>query len=222
MTRESKRRRRKNLVSPEPIEDLLARAGEDRFSKRRAPIPPREWRAALGPRIADRAQPMSLERGVLVVKVATSVWANELQMLAPELIARLKERGFNVESLRFRTGSLDVVERPPERRTARAVPPRIPLDPSLRAVVAAVPDAELRDTLEQAARANLAWQSFVGRTTSDANANANANAKSASGAPRDARAPRGAGRESAPPDRSAPGSSEASPGTREGGSYRRR
>lgn len=157
-----KKRFRKRLDAPEPLEELLDRAGEDRFAKKRVPIPVREWRAAVGPRIADRARPWTLERGVLTVRVATSVWANELQMLAPELVARLKARGIAVESMRFRVGQLDQEERPPERRTVRKVPPVKPLAPELRAEVAKVEDDGLRSVIERAAQANLAWQEFIG------------------------------------------------------------
>jgi predicted nucleic acid-binding Zn ribbon protein len=135
-----KKRGRKKLDAPEALEELLDRAGEDRFAKKRVPIPVREGRAAVGPRIADRARPWTLERGVLTVKVATSVWANELQMLAPELVARLKARGFAVDSMRFRVGQLDQNERPPERRTFRKVPPPKPLEPALKAEVAKAVD----------------------------------------------------------------------------------
>lgn len=213
MTRASKRRRRRNLDAPEPMEDLLERAGEDRFSKVRSPIPRKQWRAAVGPRIADRAQPMTLERKVLVVKVATSVWANELQMLAPELVARLRLHGVDVESLRFRTGPLDLPERPPERRATRKVPPPAKLDAPLRAVVDAVVDDELRKSIEQAARANLAWQAHLARPARPARV---------SGAPPGARAPRDAGRESAPPAHRSGASAEASPGSHGGAGGRRR
>src|SRR4029079_11547903 len=117
---------------------------EDRFAKKRVPIPVREWRAAVGPRIADRARPGTLDRGVFVVKFATSVWANELQLLAPELVARLRARGFAVDSLRFRVGALDQAERPTERPTSRKAPPPKPLTPELREEVARVPDDGLR------------------------------------------------------------------------------
>lgn len=210
MTRASKRRRRKNLVAPEPMEDLLERAGEDRFAKVRSPIPRKQWRAAVGPRIADRAQPVTLERGVLVVKVATSVWANELQMLAPELVARLRLHGVLVTSLRFRTGPLDLPERPPERRATRKVPPPAKLDAPLRAVVDAVVDDELRKSIEQAARANLAWQAHVTRP------------ERVSGGPPGARGPRDAGRESARPVHRSEASAEASPDSRGGAGDRRR
>lgn len=208
MTRSSRRRRaRKHLAEPESIEDLLERAGEDRFARRRPPIPVREWRAAVGPRIADRARPHALERGVLVVQVVTSVWANELQMLAPELVLRLKQRGYAVESLRFRVGPLDRIERPPERRAYRKVPPPAPLEPALRASIAEVRDEGLRAVLEQAAQANLSWQEFVAAPTA---------------APPAARGPRGAGTGTAPPDRSEAGSGGASPRSSGGGAGRRR
>ncbi|MCL2778377.1 MAG: DUF721 domain-containing protein [Polyangiaceae bacterium] len=164
MSRVAKRLRRKNLDAPESIEDVLGRAGEDRFASKRAKqqaIPRKEWRAAVGPRIADRAQPISIERGVLTIKVATSVWANELHMLAPELLARLKLCGFAVISLRFRVGILDTVGRPPERRATRKIPPPALLEPELRALVANVADTELRVTIEKAACANLAWQRHI-------------------------------------------------------------
>src|SRR4029078_1347072 len=111
MARSAKRRRRKPSAAREPMEHLLDRAGEDRFARRRPPIPMREWKIVVGPRIADRAHPITLERGILLVKVPTSVWANELQMLAPELVARLRARGHAVDQLRFRVGPLDLADR---------------------------------------------------------------------------------------------------------------
>src|SRR5687767_12972934 len=47
-----RRGRRPNLFAPEAIEDVLDRAGEDRFAKKKLPIPMRDWRLAVGPRIA--------------------------------------------------------------------------------------------------------------------------------------------------------------------------
>lgn len=192
----AKRRRRRSLDAPEALEGVLDRAGENRFAKKKLPIPLAEWRAAVGPRIAERARPVAIERGVLVVKVATSVWANELQMLAPELILRLKQRGFAIEHLKFRVGPLDHVDRPPERRAFRKVPPPAPLEPELQREVAKIADDGLRASIEAAARANLAWQKFV---------------DPANEAQRAARGPRDAGRETAPRDRSEEGSGEASP-----------
>jgi hypothetical protein len=217
----AKRRTRRALQAPEPIEGLLERAGEDRFAKKKLPIPIAEWRAAVGPRIAERARPVTLERGVLIVKVATSVWANELQMLAPELVLRLKQRGFAVDQLRFRVGPLDHVDRPPERRAYRKVPPPAELGPELRAEVAKIADDGLRGAIEQAARANLAWQDFV-QPEKDRKKHSAGAEPATTAAPRGARGPRDAGTGSAPPDRSAAGSDEASPRSSGGGRDRPR
>lgn len=96
--------------------------GRRRFAKRRAPIPMRDWKAVVGPRHRRPRAPGADDRGVLLVKAATSVWANELSMLAPEIVVRLCGAGYAVESLRFRVGALDTPERPPERRVYRKVP----------------------------------------------------------------------------------------------------
>jgi hypothetical protein len=229
MARASKRRRRKNLDAPEPMEALLDRAGEDRFARRRPPIPMREWKVVVGPRIADRAHPVTLERGVLLVKVTSSAWANELQMLAPELVARLRVRGHAVDSLRFRVGPLDQPERPPERRTTRMVPPPVALGSELLASIATVGDADLRAVIARAASANLAWQDYVapaggpGRSPTAAEA-ATRVAVSAriSEAPQGARVPRGAGTGSAPRGRTEGGTGAASPRSRGDDSGRRR
>lgn len=194
------------------MEELLERAGEDRFARTRSPIPVKDWRAAVGPRIADRARPISLERGTLLVKVATSAWANELQLLSTELLTRLKLRGFAVNALRFRVGPLDLNERPPERRATRKVPAPAPLAPELATLVAEVPDDGLRAAIEQAARANLAWQRHL--VTREERA-------APTSRPQGARGPRAAGTESARPGRSAEDSGGASPRSSGGDGGRR-
>lgn len=215
----SKRFRRRRLDAPEALELILERAGENRFARKQLPIPLAHWRAAVGPRIADRARPIALERGVLVVKVVTSVWANELSMLAPQIIKKLAESapngapGIEVKSLRFRVGPLDVIEGIPQVRDYRQIPPPAVLAPELERTLARVDDDELRSLIERAARANLAWQTAPPVKTRTA---------PLSEAPPASRDPRGAGRGIAPPDRSSEDSSEASPRSSGGGSDRRR
>lgn len=203
-----KRRRRPRLEAPEPLEDVLQRAGENRFAKKQLPIPLARWRALVGPRIADRTRPIALERGVLVVKVATSVWANELSMLAPQILAKLKAHTDlpAVSSLRFRVGPLDVVEGIAQKKDYRQVPPPAKLEPELVQALGTIEDEELRAIMERAARANLAWT--VPPPPSEA--------------PRDARGLRAAGTGSDPPGRTSAGAGAASPRTRAGDSDRRR
>jgi hypothetical protein len=143
---------------PESIDGVLDRAGEDRFAPSRPPVSDRIWKAAVGARIADRSRPMALERGVLTIRAATSVWANELQLLSEPIRERLRERGVRVDELRFRVGAIDPPPRPPERRHTRVVPAPAALPGEIARSLEAVDDLELRETLEAAARANLAWQ----------------------------------------------------------------
>jgi predicted nucleic acid-binding Zn ribbon protein len=143
---------------PESIEGVIDRAGEDRFALKRTPIAARVWTAAVGARIADRAKPMTLERGVLTVKFATSVWANELSLLQESLVARLRNAGVEVKELRYRVGEIEPPARPPERRGTRAVPPPAPLPRELAVLLSRVEDRDLKEAIALAARANLAWQ----------------------------------------------------------------
>ena len=189
-----KRHKRRRLDAPESLEQVLERSGENRFAKKQLPMPLATWRAAVGPRIADRTRPVALERDVLIVRVATSVWANELSMLAPELIAKLSAFGIQVKALKFRVGPLDVVEGMPQRKNYRQVPPPAPLAPELARSLARVEDDDLRTAIERAARANLAWQQTP-----------------VTAAPRAAPGPRGAGRGSVPPGRNEADSAAASP-----------
>lgn len=195
---------RRHLSAPEPLETVLDRAGENRFARRQLPIPLAVWRQAVGPRIADKARPIALERGVLVIKVTTSVWANELSMLAPKILEKLGALvpHLSIKSLRFRVGPLDVVEGVQEVRVYRHVPPPVPLPQELERSLEKVDDEELRTLIAGAAARNLAWQ------TPPAKSGSSEGRRAAPG-------PRDAGRGSAPPARSAEDSGAASRRTRE-------
>jgi hypothetical protein len=195
------------MFAPEALQNVLARAGEDRFAPNRAPLPPHVWAAAVGARIAERTRPMAIEDGVLVVRAATSVWASELSLLSDALLARLRAAGVTVRALRFRVGTIEPPERAIELRTSK-VPSPVDLDPQVARSIARVKDDELREAITAAARSNLAWQTF--------NASGAEPTNGASEAPRAARAPRAAETGSAPPDRTTPASSGAGRGTREG------
>jgi hypothetical protein len=151
-----KRWRRPRLDSPEAIGVVIDRSGEDRFASTRAPIAEHAWRRAVGARIADRAKPISLENGVLVVKVATSAWAHELSLMKTDLLRPLATHG--VKDIRFRVGAIEAAQRPPEQRKSRAVPKPAPLTGELAENIAKVEDPELRELIAMAAGASIAWQ----------------------------------------------------------------
>jgi predicted nucleic acid-binding Zn ribbon protein len=49
----------------------------------------RIWSATVGEAIADQARPTAERAGVVTVSCAASVWAQELDLMAPQIIARL-------------------------------------------------------------------------------------------------------------------------------------
>jgi predicted nucleic acid-binding Zn ribbon protein len=49
------------------------------------------WREVVGEALADEAQPVSERAGVVTVACSSSVWAQELALLGPELAGRLNE-----------------------------------------------------------------------------------------------------------------------------------
>jgi hypothetical protein len=188
MSGPTKKGARRSKQGPEPLAAVLLRAsgGEPRDG---APLPPRAWHDAVGDRIARRARPMRLERGVLTVRAATAVWAQELSFVAPTIIARLRALGLEVETLRFRVGPIDPVDRPLRPAPVKTVPARRPLPRDLDQELARVADPALRETISRAAAANLAWQAAARP------------AKTTTSAPRGARALRSAEAESGRQDR---------------------
>jgi hypothetical protein len=196
----------------EPLGDVLHRDSALRVPKtiETSPVAYRDWEAAVGSRIAARARPVSIDRGVLIVRAATAAWAQELTLLSEQIRAQLRARGVAVEGLRFRVGPVDAPERPPARDEVRTSPPEAPLPPPLRAEIARVADPELREAITRAARKNLGWQSTLEPPPERRPA-------PATSGPSAARAPRSAGTGSGPqartprPPRAAP---RGKPGSR--------
>ena len=65
------------------------------------------WPEAAGAAVAAQARPVSERAGVVTVECASAVWAQEVELLAPRLLERLREalgEGAPVQSLRVRTG----------------------------------------------------------------------------------------------------------------------
>jgi predicted nucleic acid-binding Zn ribbon protein len=66
------------------------------------------WDETVGAEIANHARPSSIRKGVLVVKVSDSVWLQELEFKAHEIIERVNrvlEREA-IMKIRFRVGEL--------------------------------------------------------------------------------------------------------------------
>jgi hypothetical protein len=78
------------------------------------------WDEAVGEQVARRSRPSRLKNRTLHVKVASSAWMHELQLLSPAILAKLAERPelARVEELRFELGPL------PQAPAARGEPPK--------------------------------------------------------------------------------------------------
>jgi hypothetical protein len=118
------------------------------------------WPAAVGETVAANAWPARLARdGTLHVNAASSTWAFELQQLETEIAGRLREAVPEAapRRLRFVPGPLPGLPAaaPEDRR-------RPPPEPSLehvrraRELAAAIDSADLRKSVEKAARMSLA------------------------------------------------------------------
>lgn len=62
----------------------------------------RRWRDAVGEEIAAQASPTAERAGVVTVSCAASVWAQELDLMAPQLIAALNRELAGERILRLR------------------------------------------------------------------------------------------------------------------------
>jgi predicted nucleic acid-binding Zn ribbon protein len=49
----------------------------------------RAWPSAVGEVVAEQAQPTAVRDGVVTVTCSSATWAQELDLLAPELVAKL-------------------------------------------------------------------------------------------------------------------------------------
>jgi predicted nucleic acid-binding Zn ribbon protein len=82
-------RKNKRPVSVrEALEGYLAKSGLTRRLAQAQIVP--EWARLVGPQIAAVTTPESVAPdGTLFVRVATSAWMTELQLMAPEIMARV-------------------------------------------------------------------------------------------------------------------------------------
>jgi predicted nucleic acid-binding Zn ribbon protein len=98
-------------LAPRPLSAVLAGAvGEARPAGLLAAVQS-AWVPVAGPALATAAAPSSEHSGTVTVTCESGVWAHELELLAPDLTARLNEElervaePGRVERLRFVVGS---------------------------------------------------------------------------------------------------------------------
>lgn len=117
------------------------------------------WSRSVPPRILEHARPVRLSRGVLIVHVSSSVWANELHYLTDDLLTRIREAAptTGIDKIRFQVGPLPDI---PKRDQAEPPPPEpvrlASLPEELGRALSGVEDDELRKAITEAATTSLA------------------------------------------------------------------
>ena len=110
----------------------------------------RHWPEVAGRELADRSMPAWFRRNVLWVYVQGSIWMQQMQMVKPELLARINaflQGRQTVEDLRWLQQPLDMVDSPEEEY----VSPPITVDPvaerEFRVMAENITDHDTREAL---------------------------------------------------------------------------
>ncbi len=83
------------------LDAYLSRAGLKRRLDQASVIP--EWPELVGATIAEVTTPQVVLRGgVLVVSVNSSAWIQELQLMSPEILKKLGQRGKKISRIMWR------------------------------------------------------------------------------------------------------------------------
>ncbi|NNE20190.1 MAG: DUF721 domain-containing protein [Myxococcales bacterium] len=117
------------------------------------------WSRSVPPRILAHARPVRLSRGVLIVHVSSSVWANDLHYLSDDLLNRLREAAptSRIEKIRFQVGPLPNIPEPPKATPRPPEPVRLAALPEdLGRALSRVEDDGLRKAITEAATTSLA------------------------------------------------------------------
>jgi len=115
---------RRALRAASILEELLEQRGMDH--KLREYRAWQVWEQVVGGQIARHARPLRLREGVLEVRVDQPIWMQQLQLMAPQILAKLN-RTLGEELIRsifWRRGKLETRE-----LAAETAPPAKPLPP---------------------------------------------------------------------------------------------
>ncbi len=155
-----------------PLAALLVSAQAGAATQSGSGIDRESWRKILGDRIAQRSKPEFIHGSTLTVLVASSVWAQELSLLGPEIIQCLQQAGFSISELRWRVGQIPVPA--PQKTKSPTLKPLRQLPSELIRALSAVEDRELRDAIFDAAAHMLARQEHASRNPTASAARPNA------------------------------------------------
>ncbi|HEY9723585.1 MAG TPA: DUF721 domain-containing protein [Oscillatoriaceae cyanobacterium] len=154
------------MARPEKLAGALSRAlkGLDVEARMREATAMALWSEIVGEVTAAKSHPLHVNRGTMVVAVASSAWANQLNLLKPKLLSAIEARlGPGViRDLRWRTGPHETEAPTPEFvRPPRPVSPLRLSAPQIAAIAAQaaeIADGPLASRLERVLRARAERQ----------------------------------------------------------------
>lgn len=107
------------MKKPAPLTDLLASifAGKPVEKRLRELKVWQVWAEAVGTQIAMKAKPAGIRDGILIVRVASSPWMQQLSLMKPDIISQLNSLAGEplVKEIIFKAGRVDL---PPENGAA--------------------------------------------------------------------------------------------------------
>lgn len=108
--------KRARMKYPAPVAALVASvfAGKPVQKRLREIKVWQVWKDSVGPQIAAKAKPAGIRDGVLVVKVASSAWMQQLSLMKPEIISQLNIMAGEqiVKDILFKAGRVDTLPEP--------------------------------------------------------------------------------------------------------------
>ena len=78
--------------APRPLESAFGRLADELAPETLLGAVQRAWPAAVGEVIAAEARPTAERGGMVTISCSASVWAQELDLMAPQIISQLNER----------------------------------------------------------------------------------------------------------------------------------
>lgn len=85
----------------EALDHYFERHGMKRRVQQASVVP--EWPRLVGPKIAEVTTPREVLRdGTLIVAVRSAAWMQELQMMSPEIVKQLGQRGKKIKRILWR------------------------------------------------------------------------------------------------------------------------
>ena len=150
-------RRKYQQAKLQRIDEILSRA----LKKRHVPFHAEDrhlldiWEKAVGPQVAAQSRPDNLKRDILIVKVSSSVWMQQLHFLKQEIIGKVNDLigKSSIRDIRFCIGQL-----PPTPGKGKE-PALLPLAPGplkerdkkmMEKCLAPLADQELKELIKRA------------------------------------------------------------------------